>query len=752
MKTLTSLFLLLLSLNLSAQVTTKFLEPGDISEKGIFQTGKIKNVEQISVNMREVWKAHEKYEEASDFAKFGTSVDVYYTLNNSGSWAEIGNGRIWKMQLRSPGALSINMVFGKLSIPEQGRLYIYNEDRSMQYGPITSKDMTERGKFATDLLAGESIILELLEPNSVRGGSVLELTSIIHGYNNPPIFGFGESLDCNVDINCPDGLAWQNQSNGVGMVIFGMYELYTTGALLNNGCEDFIPFFLSTFRAADIGVTPFGCEEEEAGNGSLSSEEIENVEEWMFRFQYKSPTCDGSEPTPEEYITFQNCHFRAGVANTSSILVELAQQPTAGMKFLGWDSSGDIPQSGAMIGHPMGDVMKISTYNSSATTNPNPLPFLLGCDPLEFPAESMWHMDIETGAHEVNFVGSPVFNQLGRVIGQNVNGLPRCAPTFNTQGRFDVAWEGHDQNDDGTVGNDEKFEFWLRGNSNAFNTDILSIPFITPPDGPLCENTPITICVEDLSVKNYSIIWESSGNLNIINTQRNCVTVEFNGNDNGVGVAGLTASIIPNTPGSCIPINNLTVEILVGPLLASQMLLTGEDEVCSGDFYTYAATFPGGHQPGYTYEWDFPNNWASDGQFENKILLTTPTGETPDAGFVRVRVNNGCGFSEWIELEVSPNKGCTESSRRTTTDPKSSLLFYPNPASQALTIELPENVVKSGAYTIELYDHFGELVRVKSETKPIDTFRTLDLEEGIYILKVIYRDGVLSKKVVIDHK
>ena len=42
--------------------------------------------------------------------RFGASHDVNYSLENSGSWADVSDGRVWRLNISSPGALTINLI------------------------------------------------------------------------------------------------------------------------------------------------------------------------------------------------------------------------------------------------------------------------------------------------------------------------------------------------------------------------------------------------------------------------------------------------------------------------------------------------------------------------------------------------------------------------------------------------------------------------------------------------------------------
>lgn len=208
--------------------------------------------------------------------RFGYSMKVNLNLQNSGNWTELNDGRrIWTLNIVSKGAYSINLAYDEFYIPEGGELYIYNIDKTVLQGPISSEHNTLNKKFATDLIQGESIILEYYEPYGAKGKGEIKISKIVHGYKNlfdKSLGGFGQSGNCNIDVNCPEGDTWQYESNSVAMILVGDDRI-CSGALVNNTCQNFIPYFLTANHCV----------------------QGENVGNWTFRFQYKSPSCGGGD-------------------------------------------------------------------------------------------------------------------------------------------------------------------------------------------------------------------------------------------------------------------------------------------------------------------------------------------------------------------------------------------------------------------------------------------------------------------------
>ncbi|HYC83978.1 MAG TPA: hypothetical protein VEB86_02100, partial [Chryseosolibacter sp.] len=274
--------------------------------------------------------------------RFGKGVAINQTQDNSGTWYETENGRVWKLRIKSPSAYSLNLSFSRLFLSGASELYLYNREGTMVYGPITAAAISSAG-FNTDLIKGDEITLELFEPTAELNKNVLELSKVVHGFRDmfkQANFGDSNVQGCQHDASCSSGL--NPQSNGVAMILLASQERICSGSLLNNACRDFTPNILTAFHCVDIGNTSTGnaCNDPEVFNGVLSTQEITNAENWVFRFQYKRNACDsGTEPT--SYVTFQRgAIFRSAFFNTDMALFQMRDNPAlvapnSGIRYLG---------------------------------------------------------------------------------------------------------------------------------------------------------------------------------------------------------------------------------------------------------------------------------------------------------------------------------------------------------------------------------------------------------------------------------
>ncbi|MBN2227463.1 MAG: trypsin-like peptidase domain-containing protein [candidate division Zixibacteria bacterium] len=413
--------------------------------------------------------------------RFGAPFDVNYTPQNSGTWEELPDGSgLWRLKISSPGAYSINLLFDDFHIPENARLFIYNEDGSHVIGAFTRRNNKEHGQFATAPVRGDTIVLEYYEPADIRGLGNITISRVVHAYRNlfdftvaKDIMEYGESGACNNNINCPEGEPWQDQKRSVAMIITSGGSRICTGALVNNARQDQAPLFLTA-------------------NHCLGSEES-----WVFMFNYESPTCDNADGP--DYYTVQGSDLLATYYTSDFALLELDEQPPDSYQvyFSGWSAVDIAPESSVCIHHPSGDIKKISFDYDSATATP-----YLGTST----GTSHWRIgQWEDGTTEPGSSGSPLFDQHQRIIGQLHGGYASCNnPTASDwYGRVAMSWEGG-----GT--SDSRLKDWL----DPDNTGILALDGFDPYAGTIIIHNPLGNTSDTLN--DYEVVCTITTNATLI--------------------------------------------------------------------------------------------------------------------------------------------------------------------------------------------------------------------------------------------
>lgn len=248
------------------------------------------------------------------------------------------------------------------------------------------------------------------------------------------------------------------------MVLVDENSRLCSGALVNNEREDRTPYFLSAFHCADSPP----------GDGTLSSNEIEDAEDWLFWFNYESETC--SDPISEPgRNAVSGSFFRAANFDSDFLLLELSNNPPShsGYEpyFVGWDARGNTPNSSITIHHPSGDIKKISLDDDPAVSDTWP----------GTPSGSHWEIsDWDAGTTEGGSSGAPLFDQNHRVTGQLRGGDAACGNDLPDYfGKFSMSWD-HGNNAD------ERLRDWLDPDNTGLQTlnGIGDNPLQVHIDGP----------------------------------------------------------------------------------------------------------------------------------------------------------------------------------------------------------------------------------------------------------------------------
>ncbi len=387
-----------------------------------FDLNKIKTEDAINdVDRSEPWR-------------FGYEFKVKLGLENSGVWDDLPDGsRIWRLNIVSKGAKTLNFIFDVYKIPREATIYLYNNDRSDVLGAYTNIFNRPDEMLGTWLVEGENVWIEYHEPASVKRQGKLNIAKVIHGYRSLTSAeirekALGSSGNCNQDVECPVGGDFdplkERLKHSVALVIFGRFVC--SGTLINNTNNDRAPYFLTANHCDDI-------------NSPEST--------WAFRFDWISPnpscaTIENSTNTSFKEVT-GGATVRASNSKSDMKLLNLdgGLDESWDLEWAGWDRTGQSPDFVVGIHHPAGDIMKVCRDNS---------PLSKITTPFENPETDMWEITEsgngwELGVTEGGSSGSALFDQNGRIIGQLAGGFAACEGTNDNgredqYGRFEVSW------------------------------------------------------------------------------------------------------------------------------------------------------------------------------------------------------------------------------------------------------------------------------------------------------------------------
>lgn len=382
--------------------------------------------------------------------RVGYSYKVSLDSKSMGTFINWKNGeKSWIIRIAVEDAPSVALVFENVSIPADGRLYVYAEAEPASFYVINHNSIN-KGYASTPPLHSNVVIIEYVESvlnrqQGFRGSfSISNIYSIYKGIDG--ILGskaLGDSDPCQVNINCsPEGDAWQNHKRGVAKILFseggGVYAC--SGTLINNTNQDGKAYFLTAYHCG----------------GNLTDTDRST---WQFFFNYERSGCDNSTSPPTNLITGASLRSSGLLAGGSDFqLVELSQKPSAAWRpfYNGWDRAETVTDGGVSIHHPSGDAKKISTFTGSlSSATPN-------IDGSVMATNSTWRVTwTQTanghGVTEGGSSGSPIFNSAGLIVGTLSGGSSSCSsPTYpDYYGKFNYHWSSN-----GTT-NIKKLQPWL---------------------------------------------------------------------------------------------------------------------------------------------------------------------------------------------------------------------------------------------------------------------------------------------------
>lgn len=341
--------------------------------------------------------------------RFGYNHAVDLGLDNSGIWHTMSNGdRVWRVGVECPGAYSINFEFHQFGIPEGAQVFAYNEQGHVS-GAFEAGSNPGHDQLGVDLIPGDRITIEYVEPARVAGRGRLRIGQVTHGYRDVLGFakGFNESGSCNNNVICPEGDAWRSQIRSVAMMIT-QGSGFCTGQLINNCANDGTPYFLTANHCIE---------------GTNSN--------FIFRFNWNSPVCSPNTNGPMNQ-SVSGSTLLENSAGSDVALLRLNTPPPASYNvyFTGWDKSSSAASGGVTaIHHPSGDIKKISFETAAVSTS-------------SFGGAQCWRVnDWDDGTTEGGSSGSGLWNQSGLLVGQLFGGGAACDNNFSDYyGKFSVSY------------------------------------------------------------------------------------------------------------------------------------------------------------------------------------------------------------------------------------------------------------------------------------------------------------------------
>lgn len=397
--------------------------------------------------------------------RMGVILPAEYSPAGLGTWTDIGNdARLWQLNIEVDGAVGLGLYFRDFELAAGDQLFVYSSDKSHVIGAFTDKNNRKSKVFATEPVKGESIIIELVDNLNNPFNSTFTINEVLVVYTQMQFpqngLDMGNSTKsslqsdiCEVNINCPEGIGWEDEAKGVVRIQVknGDQAFWCTGSIMNNTALDFRPLLLTADHCA-----------RSEQNGYASAED---VEQWIFHFGLVSLNCTDNTPIASRSMVgaVKLASNTLGQNGSDFYLMELTEQIPNSFEpyFQGWSALSGVSDNGVAIHHPDGDVKKISTYLA-------PTEVSQWGDTPETHFKVNWNQtENGHGVTEGGSSGSPLFNPDGLIIGQLTGGESSCDYTQGPDyfGRIYYSWDRAGTSD--TI----RLKPWL----DPINTGLLSI-------------------------------------------------------------------------------------------------------------------------------------------------------------------------------------------------------------------------------------------------------------------------------------
>lgn len=432
-----------------------------------------------------------------------TLIDTDLSIDNAGKWETLPGGeKIWQLHLQAKGAIALMLYYDTFYIPKDGKLFLYNADKSQVLGAYTSRTNPAGKTFATEFVAGDELILEYNPPVSGEKARI-SISQVGYGYNHLSVSGNlrstgTESGFCMVNINCEEGEEWQDEKNGICRMVekVGGRGFLCSGSLVNNTAKDMKPYILSAYHCT-----------EDYEKGKIASDE--ELNQWIFYFHFEHTGCENTSPIAA-YKTMIGCTRIVNIPieeGSDGLLLLLNHQipKDYNVYFNGWDRSDTPASSGVNIHHPQGDYMKISTFGNY------PVETTTWIDESDNSGARNAHWNVifdktlnGHGITEGGSSGSPLFNENKQIVGTLSGGNSTCRLTNgnNLYGKLAYHWNKYSQADTG------RMDIWL----DPLNTGVTALPGLSQSgkEGSLINyKAPTDVTAEATSSTDVRIQWNA---------------------------------------------------------------------------------------------------------------------------------------------------------------------------------------------------------------------------------------------------
>ncbi len=646
--------------------------------------------------------------------RFAHPFDVSFNPSNSGQWyTTSSNFNVWKLEIYSEGALSLNLIFDHFELPAGAKLFLYNEDEDAYLGAYTSINNKKSGKLAVSPVTGDHLTVQYEVPKSMGTPNNFEIIRVNHdfiGITKSDRRPLGKTAgSCNIDVNCDVADPYYELKNSVCRLLVDGIEL-CSGTLVNNTAQDQTPYVLSAAHCYDAWNL---------------------AEVTVYAFNYESPYCAPLDGDPSNSIS--GAEMKATHDSLDFSLVELSLIPPPNFRpyYAGWNHSSILPDSTVSIHHPQGDIKKIAFDNDS----PIKSSFRSDYTPDAFLNIKSW----DAGVTEAGSSGGGLYNTSNQLLGTLTGGAAVCGSPYNDYyASFAVYW---DYKSDTA----RQVKYWL----DPINSGVSFVDGKQFYSGEnLCDAyTNLKDFDEHATVQmtsggTFAGYW---GGTNIVGITEIVEHFSISGDESLKGVSFGVGKIIRKAA----LLSKITVKVYSGATLPDQLLYSKEIALNNlvADAMNFIA-FDQDVQPSGDFFVGFD---LSNVQEVDTFVLYQSLRQTGEANSFYYNLNGNwtdfadndqgamCNVMEVLACNI---ENATDTPNVTLPE---KVWIYPNPAQSELTIESDQVITVE---TISVFNLIGQEIKVPLLSVHTNRVK-LDLSgntPGIYIVRFNYNDSYVTRK------
>ncbi len=656
--------------------------------------------------------------------KFAYPFIVDLSPENSGEWFKGENEyHIWKLTIRSAGAKSLNLIFDEFNIPENARLFLYNQNENHLLGAFTGINNKICGKFAVSPVFGDEVTVQYEVPETGLTNKPFKITQVNHDYIGIVKSGERRPLNkiagvCNIDVNCDTWESWSEVKNSVCRLIINGIEI-CTGVLLNNTAENQKPYILSAAHCYD---------------------KINYPAVTVYTFNYESPFCAALDGDPSNSIS--GAVMKAQFDSLDFALVELSLIPPPDFRpyYAGWNRSTTISAPTVSIHHPLGDIKKLAVDKDQPVISSFGEPSYIDKNYVKngFLRINRW----DEGVTESGSSGGPLFDSEKKVIGTLTGGEAVCSkPVNDFYKRFSLAWAHK-------TDSNKQLKYWL----DPLNTGAPSLSgkqFNTGAN--LCgafTNLIDSDKYEVLTLRNsnqFAGYWGGSNNVGITEIME-CFSIEGNEILKGVsfGVAKFKKVLKSNE-------SEINVKVYNGNDLPEKLIHSQAVKISgfAQDAMNFIK-FDNEVRPGKTFFIGFELSKIQP--LDSFVVYQSLRKTAGENNFYYKQNGSWYNYKNWNSFNVAnvfELVACNIDDFSADTplvDLSTNVVIYPNPSRSTFSIE---SNFEMNEELIDVFNLLGQKTKIKSTM--LNSYKVeIDLTgnvPGVYFVRVNSAKGIISRKI-----